>query len=83
MKGGGRTSARRPSTWNNVREPTFSNPMLKWAAIFLIISLIAGALGFSGVAAGAGRISKILFAVFLGLFFLVVIVALLLGQALF
>jgi uncharacterized membrane protein YtjA (UPF0391 family) len=57
--------------------------MLKWAAIFLIISLIAGALGFSGVAAGAARISKILFAVFLGLFFLVVIVALLLGQALF
>jgi uncharacterized membrane protein YtjA (UPF0391 family) len=56
--------------------------MLKWAAIFLIISLIAGALGFSGVAAGAARISKILFAVFLGLFFLVVIVALLLGQAL-
>jgi uncharacterized membrane protein YtjA (UPF0391 family) len=57
--------------------------MLKWAAIFLIISLIAGALGFSGVASGAARISKILFAVFLGLFFLVVIVALLLGQALF
>ena len=57
--------------------------MLKWAAIFLIISLIAGALGFSGVAAGAARISKILFAVFLGLFFLVVTVALLLGQALF
>jgi uncharacterized membrane protein YtjA (UPF0391 family) len=56
--------------------------MLKWAAIFLIISLIAGALGFSGVAEGAARISKILFAVFLGLFFLVVIVALLLGQAL-
>ena len=57
--------------------------MLKWAAIFLIISLIAGALGFSGVASGAARISKILFAVFLGLFFVVVIVALLLGQALF
>ena len=57
--------------------------MLKWAAIFLIISLIAGALGFSGVASGAARISKILFAVFLGLFVLVVIVALLLGQALF
>ena len=56
--------------------------MLKWAAIFLIISLIAGALGLPGVAAGAARISKILFAVFLGLFFLVVIVALLLGQAL-
>ena len=56
--------------------------MLKWAAVFLVISLIAGALGFSGVAAGAARISKILFAVFLGLFFLVVIVALLLGQAL-
>src|SRR4051794_14936746 len=30
--------------------------MLKWAIIFLIISLVAGALGFTGVAAGAATI---------------------------
>ena len=39
--------------------------MLRWAFIFLIIALIAGALGFSGVASGAATIAKILFAAFL------------------
>jgi hypothetical protein len=39
--------------------------------------------GFRELRQAQARISKILFAVFLGLFFLVVIVALLLGQALF
>ena len=57
--------------------------MLKWAIIFLVISLIAGALGFTGVSAGAARIAKILFAIFLGLFLLTIIAALLLGAALF
>jgi uncharacterized membrane protein YtjA (UPF0391 family) len=57
--------------------------MLKWAVIFLVISLVAGALGFTGVAAGAGKIARILFAVFLALFLIVLVVALLLGEALF
>ena len=57
--------------------------MLKWAVIFLVISLIAGALGFTGLAAGAARIAKVLFAVFLALALIVVVFALLLGQALF
>ena len=42
--------------------------MLKWAIIFLVISLIAGALGFTGVARGAATISKVLFVIFLILF---------------
>ena len=53
--------------------------MLKWAIIFLVISLIAGALGFSGIAAGAARISKILFAIFFALFPIVLVFALLAG----
>ena len=57
--------------------------MLKWALIFLVISLIAGALGFTGIAAGAARISKILFAIFFAIFLLILIFALLAGQALF
>jgi uncharacterized membrane protein YtjA (UPF0391 family) len=57
--------------------------MLKWAILFLVISLIAGALGFSGVAAGAAQISKILFAIFFALFLIVLVFALLAGQALF
>lgn len=50
--------------------------MLKWAIIFLVVSLIAGALGFSGVARGAATISKILFGVFLVLFLIFLVLAL-------
>jgi uncharacterized membrane protein YtjA (UPF0391 family) len=39
--------------------------MLKWALIFFVISVAAGLLGFTGVAAGSAAIAKILFAIFL------------------
>ena len=39
--------------------------MLKWALIFLVIALIAGALGFTGVAGAAIGIAKFLFVLFL------------------
>ena len=41
--------------------------MLKWAIVFAVISAVAGVLGFSGVAAGAAAIAKVLFFVFLAL----------------
>lgn len=49
--------------------------MLKWALIFLLISLVAGALGFAGVASGARVISKVLFGLFLLLFLLLLLLA--------
>jgi uncharacterized membrane protein YtjA (UPF0391 family) len=49
--------------------------MLKWAIIFLVISLIAGALGFSGVARGAATIAKVLFGIFLILFVIFLLLA--------
>ena len=39
--------------------------MLKYAIIFAVISLIAGAFGFGGIAAGSAGIAKILFGLFL------------------
>ena len=39
--------------------------MLRWAAIFFIIALVAAVFGFGGVADSAGGIAKILFVVFL------------------
>jgi uncharacterized membrane protein YtjA (UPF0391 family) len=42
--------------------------MLSWALIFLIVALIAGALGFTNVAGAATGIAKILFVIFLVLF---------------
>jgi len=43
-------------------------PMLSWALTFLIIALIAAALGFSGVAGTATWIAQVLFGLFLILF---------------
>lgn len=39
--------------------------MLKYAIVFALISLIAGGLGFGGIAAGSAGIAKILFGLFL------------------
>jgi uncharacterized membrane protein YtjA (UPF0391 family) len=49
--------------------------MLKWALIFLVVSLVAGALGFTGIASGARGIAKILFGLFLVLFILLLLLA--------
>ncbi|MGO4386702.1 DUF1328 domain-containing protein [Microvirga sp. 2YAF29] len=49
--------------------------MLKWALIFLVVSLVAGALGFTGVASGAKTIAKVLFGIFLIGFILLVLLA--------
>lgn len=42
--------------------------MLQWALGFLILALIAGVLGFGGVAAVSVEFAKILFIVFLVMF---------------
>ena len=50
--------------------------MLHYAVVFLVIALIAALLGFTGIAAGAVEIAKILFFVFLLLFVVSLIVGL-------
>lgn len=57
--------------------------MLKWAFIFLIVSLVAGALGFTGVASGAKSIAKVLFGLFLVLFLILLVMAWTAGEVLF
>jgi uncharacterized membrane protein YtjA (UPF0391 family) len=47
--------------------------MLYWAAVFLVIALIAALLGFAGVATAAAGIAKILFYVFLVIFLVTLI----------
>ena len=49
--------------------------MLKDAIIFAVISLIAGGLGFSSVAAGSAGVAKILFGLFLILAVIFVVLA--------
>jgi uncharacterized membrane protein YtjA (UPF0391 family) len=57
--------------------------MLKWALIFLIVALIAGALGFTDVAAGAASIAKVLFAIFLVVFIALLVIGIRAGQTIF
>jgi uncharacterized membrane protein YtjA (UPF0391 family) len=75
----GTERAAAPLTSQGYTEP----PMLKWAIVFLVISLIAGGLGFSGIASGAAFISKILFAIFFVLFLLVLLAAWGIGELVF
>jgi uncharacterized membrane protein YtjA (UPF0391 family) len=39
--------------------------MLTWAIVALLVAIIAGALGFTGVAKGAATIAKVIFGIFL------------------
>ncbi len=42
--------------------------MLYWAAVFFLIAIVAGVLGFGGIAVASAQIAHILFVVFLVLF---------------
>jgi len=42
--------------------------MLNWAFMFLIIALVAGALGLGGVAGAVAGIARVLFGIFIVLF---------------
>lgn len=51
--------------------------LLGWAIVAFVISLIAGALGFGGVARGAATIAKVLFGIFLVIALILLVLALL------
>jgi uncharacterized membrane protein YtjA (UPF0391 family) len=50
--------------------------MLKWALIFLVIGLIAGLLGFTGIAGTSIAIAQTLFYIFLVIFLVLMILGL-------
>lgn len=54
--------------------------MLRWALIFLVIALIAGAFGFYGVEGMAVYFAKILFFIFIVLFLISLIAGLRIGK---
>ena len=53
--------------------------MLRWSLIFFVVAIVAAAFGFTGIAASATEIAKVLFYIFLVLF----VASLLLGMTLF
>jgi uncharacterized membrane protein YtjA (UPF0391 family) len=57
--------------------------MLKWAVVFLLIAIVAGIFGFSGIAAASATIAQILFGIFLLLFIGALVIGLAIGASLF
>ncbi|MFC3182996.1 DUF1328 domain-containing protein [Cypionkella sinensis] len=57
--------------------------MLSWALTFLVIALIAAALGFGGIAGTSAGIAQILFFIFLALFVISMIARLMNGRSRF
>ncbi|MBF0306827.1 MAG: DUF1328 domain-containing protein [Alphaproteobacteria bacterium] len=54
--------------------------MLYWAAVFLVIALVAALFGFGAIASAAADIAQILFFVFLVLFVVALLVGLFRGR---
>ena len=50
--------------------------MLRWALLFLVIGLVAGLLGFTGVAGASIAIAKTLFFIFLVIFLVLLVLGL-------
>jgi uncharacterized membrane protein YtjA (UPF0391 family) len=55
--------------------------LLKWALIFLVISLIAALFGFTGIAAASADIARVLFYIFIVIFVVLLILALTIFRA--
>jgi uncharacterized membrane protein YtjA (UPF0391 family) len=53
--------------------------MLYWTLIFLVIALVAGLFGFGGIASASAGIAKVLFAIFLVLFLVSLVVGVIRG----
>ncbi len=56
--------------------------MLKWAAIFLLIAIVAGIFGFTGVEQASATIAQWLFGIFLVLFLGAIFIGLFIGRKL-
>jgi uncharacterized membrane protein YtjA (UPF0391 family) len=50
--------------------------MLRWALIFLVISLVAALFGFTGISAATADIARILFFIFVVIFVVLLVLAL-------
>ena len=58
-------------------------PMLKWAFVFLLIAIVAGLFGFTGVEQTSATIAQWLFGIFLVLFLGALVIGLAIGTRLF
>ena len=54
--------------------------MLKWAAIFLVIALVAALFGFTGIASASAGITKFLFFLFLVICLIFLVIGISVGK---
>jgi uncharacterized membrane protein YtjA (UPF0391 family) len=59
-----------------ISNPPVGGPMLRYAAIFFVIAIIAALFGFGGIAAGATEIAKVLFFIFVVIFLVTLLMGL-------
>ena len=50
--------------------------LLKWALIFLVVSIIAGLLGFTGISAASADVARVLFYIFVVIFLVLLVLGL-------
>jgi uncharacterized membrane protein YtjA (UPF0391 family) len=55
---------------------TWTMTLLKWALIFLLISIVAGVLGFTGLSAASADVARVLFYIFVVIFVVLVVLGL-------
>jgi uncharacterized membrane protein YtjA (UPF0391 family) len=55
--------------------------ILKWALLFLVISIVAGILGFTGISAASADIARFLFYVFVVIFLVLLVLGLTIFRA--
>jgi uncharacterized membrane protein YtjA (UPF0391 family) len=62
--------------WKTRRLEEQAMTLLKWALVFLVVSIIAGLLGFTGISAASADIARILFYIFVVIFLVLLILGL-------
>jgi uncharacterized membrane protein YtjA (UPF0391 family) len=67
--------------WSLERARTNLMSLLKWALIFLVISLVAALFGFTGIAAASADVARILFYVFVVIFLVLLVLGLTIFRA--
>jgi uncharacterized membrane protein YtjA (UPF0391 family) len=50
--------------------------LLKWALIFLVVSIVAGLLGFTGISAASADVARVLFYIFVVIFLVLLVLGL-------
>jgi uncharacterized membrane protein YtjA (UPF0391 family) len=59
-----------------VRHEVNSMSLLKWALIFLVVSLVAALFGFTGISAASADIARVLFYIFVIIFLVLLVLGL-------